>query len=1489
MKKRMLSILLAIIMVLALIPSYALPEAEAENTEGTDAEEITITYDYGIFKAGNAVPTASNFRISSSLVRFTGVFSSDDATIWSAPGTSFVKGKYYCVEFSYSGPDNPDIFLNGQKQAQIQGFSAPYTYQFILGTPPCLEYEECTWRTVNDRDSLKYYLELPGTAYIKLGSDIETEIGPLSMEDKDVGLRIDLEIYVHGEKVLDLNGHNITNDDCRNAIKEKKHGNDDYNGKNKANMFEVCAGADMTVIDTEGSGRIFHDGYYIGTSEIGGEVWDTYTSGCARDLFHVYGKLTVNGGKLVAGGSKRQYLSDRAKYAYQIVHGTDVRVMKGGTFIANGGTFIANGATESMGDWNNDWYMSYCIKGAADSEIVINGGTYTGYCCDVVEVDEKAHITVRAGEFKTAKCGDHVRPAHERVWREGLKCIDAEYGHIGIPKTAFDARTVVKQNHESVYNPDSDGNTTVTPADYISGGVVTVNGNQEMDYNTGTDSNITFRFDRLFPEDSLLMNPAGTGEAASKYNYRRNGIAGYQWTLYKKTNTAGNAMWESVWSEPVSTTEPVQNLRTLYSGWEHGETYMLKAKAIEYWSGSTDSFVLNVISAKQLTIRVLPVEKLDYVKVQMNESGLLVGTEISHYKFTSDNPAIASVLINWYKADTGEKLSGLYIVQDDEQYYAELTINTVSGYQFDLTNYPMVEYNGYASCISSYYSQPRIARWYSEDLTPSIPTEVYVEGELLSSSKTTHSCSGGGKAIFDPYSNTLTLENAVIRGADLRGKYGFSNNVCNASYGIYIDQAKEYDDVGVHDYAYYTRTLFTIALKGENVIDVDRIAYTENSGRTTYYGEGIESRFSLKIIQGDEEGSLKFTGTAVDSIYVLNEYDSPFDYDDDDNNIGLFIEAPVTDFSGGFYLDEVGYFYVGGAGSFRGEPMDAWGPKLEDGFYYYATWNESVPIEERRAEFKYTADKYVKRDAYAYIEIGRDYGVTVQTEGWYQVYVNSANADDVLHDGGSVKFKAQELPVLTLTDAELRGGSEPAINVECYWLSLSLYGDNTITMYGNQKGNEYIAFKNDGGVTRLGGTGNLTIRAEEEGMVYGWGILSNNVKINMSGSLIIRDAITGITTAGIQTPMSGGQMYMDRLDYSTGMVTIYVPELPADSVYKYRNCAVSHAPKMVGGSWAGEWMCYVGNENDLTKASRYYGEASASMEGYRYLKLWRSGTNFIANSFSFAGTSSADRVKRATDAWEAKLIGFDSNNLFIAEQENIYASLGNASVGNEIEKSSDLEIEKSYWYIAKFPMNGKLPGAAERLYVHDDYSHIDADIPFLKSSEAQNYPGSCAYYENDRIILKYKFTMYGFLVKANWAYSDGQSTLHNLYADGEMIVQRDKLKLTYNGECTENGFAMNIPDRPQKGDVLTLTVPGYVAKGDNSIVYSGQKDWVVDFYLLGDVNNDGTLTIFDVSRLFRWWNGSTSLYDDKLLLGDVDENGVTDLRDATALFRILNK
>jgi len=194
--------------------------------------------------------------------------------------------------------------------------------------PAC--YEDISqWVSVTSWEELAAGLSAEEDCCLRLDRDFEGRTEQLGSHSPGESVTV----RVAGTKVLDLNGHTVTYNNNQNTTDNNYAGQHFVytNGSfRESSLFYVPAGADLTILDSQSSGRIHYDGYYVGS--------DTMTDhyGLHEEspykVFEVSGTLTVNGGFTEAGGERKQWI--RAPYndgyAYQELPGCAVVVKEGG-------------------------------------------------------------------------------------------------------------------------------------------------------------------------------------------------------------------------------------------------------------------------------------------------------------------------------------------------------------------------------------------------------------------------------------------------------------------------------------------------------------------------------------------------------------------------------------------------------------------------------------------------------------------------------------------------------------------------------------------------------------------------------------------------------------------------------------------------------------------------------------------------------------------------------------------------------------------------------------------------------------------------------------------------------------------------------------------------------------------------------------------------------------------------------------------------------
>lgn len=462
--KRLLSMLLALVMTIGLIPSGLFTLTASAAT--VDTANFTVRHPVGSERANSYSVTCDNDKVEIFDIEWrkggTGTGKRLSATdTFTAGETYTLKFKVTCTgDYTFSTSCKPT--LNGNTVTMSSDESVLYytiSYGFVAkddhfaNLPADVDSDYEFWYPVEDFDEGEW--------------DKYRALIALFRAEETIALRLEEDVYfeggsigdwgIKGKKYLDLNGH---------TLKFRRPDGYTYS------LFTVPEGAEFVLLDNskDGDGSINFDGYiYDGADYESGHL-------AVRNIFEVSGKLTINGGKLDVGRSKKQWLSfaccedDRpdgfgfSGYVRNQVNGNGVIVHEGGELTVNGG-YVTGRGFKSLGVRGLTWDSSITLRCAAivgekGSTVTLNDGFFKGYgCADVLQIAKGCDFTVKSGEFDTKKI-DKVRlPDTDYGSTTNVdNYMDGSYGDIGIPAGAIDTSITDLIVGGEEQEPDEEGN-----------------------------------------------------------------------------------------------------------------------------------------------------------------------------------------------------------------------------------------------------------------------------------------------------------------------------------------------------------------------------------------------------------------------------------------------------------------------------------------------------------------------------------------------------------------------------------------------------------------------------------------------------------------------------------------------------------------------------------------------------------------------------------------------------------------------------------------------------------------------------------------------------------------------------------------------------------------------------------------------------------------------------------------------------------------------
>ena len=323
------------------------------------------------------------------------------------------------------------------------------------------------------------------------------EIRELLQSDENVSIQLSGDIHwtedygagnwatiTKGVKILDLNGYEL-----KVSIEDTGYDRDD-NRAYTLYMLTVNPGATLVINDSSGddSGSLRFDAYMHGPANDGDAAGSMHSGYTTRDVIYrngirVKGELIFNGGTLVGGRSKKQYIGpgyDASRlytlyqdgainpeyrydgYVRQQVNCVGITV-DGGVATINGGVVEGRGFSDMRCDseglgLNNTRAAAVQIK---SGQLKINDGTFRGLgCANVLSGVNKSNTVIRAGRFKTKDVDKFLQASPTGdIPLENAICPLFGYGDLGWPgvtKDLLDPELQQVETKDGILDPETD-------------------------------------------------------------------------------------------------------------------------------------------------------------------------------------------------------------------------------------------------------------------------------------------------------------------------------------------------------------------------------------------------------------------------------------------------------------------------------------------------------------------------------------------------------------------------------------------------------------------------------------------------------------------------------------------------------------------------------------------------------------------------------------------------------------------------------------------------------------------------------------------------------------------------------------------------------------------------------------------------------------------------------------------------------------------------
>ena len=620
-----------------------------------------------------------------------------------------------------------------------------------------------SWILIGNHDGIKksdqeWYaemraaLEKDGTAYIRLVTDIAVN----SKGDSEKAKKI-ADIKVKGNKVIDLAGKKLDI-----TLYETTFMGYIYKA------FTITKDAELTVVDSNGSGRIWGDSYIRAADS------QQTVNNNTVNIFDVEngGKLVISasGATIETGRSKKQYVNrayingnhnDRhTGNVRNQTNGSVVIARLGSSVVINAGKLIARGYPRFA---SNDVWATRCaaIDIYSGSHILINNGELRGMgCADVINYHSNSSI----GNPYDIKIRSAKLVRHKVDWL----VIQKSGGSANVTEGSYGAFIFIGDKYRdslfaegSEYVEQDKENVVIRPKSetvYTSRNILKMKWNDRsaseyLDFWNGTESKmVEIDYQIYYPESEhhwigttaeyLKNNALGDDYSSSAMWYNE--------LTFTLTNGSGEKIGEYNTSLPEKRTGGGYNLNQMFPGiaskLSMGETCILRATVEEIWASKPEIAERTVFNELFFTVVSDPAN-YGMKSVQLGYEGSsnnIVTTQNIQYSrglnagstvYTVSNDKKNVILFKWHEMPAAMRSQGLsYTARADVNNGSNIAVNSKDKceYVYNIPSQPgtytvrvhlNLEKNGKSIGILSNEHVARVKVVAAEAVQPSQPTE----------------------------------------------------------------------------------------------------------------------------------------------------------------------------------------------------------------------------------------------------------------------------------------------------------------------------------------------------------------------------------------------------------------------------------------------------------------------------------------------------------------------------------------------------------------------------------------------------------------------------------------------------------------------------------------------------------------------------------------------------------------------------------------------
>ncbi|MBR2713073.1 MAG: hypothetical protein IKE73_05140 [Bacilli bacterium] len=289
--------------------------------------------------------------------------------------------------------------------------------------------------------------------------------------------------------------------------------------------------------------------------------------------------------------------------------------------------------------------------------------------------------------------------------------------------------------------------------------------------------------------------------------------------------------------------------------------------------------------------------------------------------------------------------------------------------------------------------------------------------------------------------------------------------------------------------------------------------------------------------------------------------------------------------------------------------------------------------------------------------------------------------------------------------------------------------------------------------------------------------------------------------------------------------------------------------------------------------------------GY-WLAKFKINDNYEIEDFEYVSTGHY-YGSIAYDYDNDRYIGIATTNRQVYIMDSNFNEIGDSFDAHNSQTTQGMGYYNGHIYVSASEAGTNSSGTQEYFSINDKRSNI-IYVYDIETGELENtlyLPNSLLYGEIESVDVFHDGTLLIFLstkinneITMSFFTSNGELDLDklNIKKSNYVLLQKDNTLKKIN-DLLGVGYRLKVKRNEEE-----LIDTAMLASGDNLLINNNSYSVAVK----GDLNNDGVITISDVSKIYRSTKGTITLSELEEVAGDYNENGTINITDVSGIYRM---